>query len=291
MKKGNRVRRICLCVCACVAAAALVCVAACAEDMTVHDFGDDDVATFNNGMSNIKLYEGDYTVGLTKTEQTVSWNKKGNKATYTTTGQDQFIFSYNAVNYDEEGNKKADDSDNRLIVKHTETAYKDGTAGDTTETGLYFKDSSSVYDQTGATTTATFFDKSISYDTFTGLSWLPQLLVQKESVDTVSSADDVTEFIFKMVSGVVALNGVDTSDIKSENLVVESNQYCEEFYLNGNVLSYEMQFATNPASSTSATYPSFTYLKVEVTTQDEITTIECYVSFDYATTAWNSNVK
>ncbi|MCD8295354.1 MAG: hypothetical protein LUE27_08960 [Clostridia bacterium] len=293
MKKGSKVRRICLCVCACAAAIALVAVAACAEDMTVHEFCDDDVATFNDGMSNISTYEGDYTVGLTKTEQSVSWNKKGTKVTYTTTYQDGFIFSHNAVTYNDDGSTKADDSDNRVIVKSFETPYENGTAKDTTETGLYFKSRDSVYDQDGkeVTGTPTFVDnKTISYDTFTGLSWLPQLLVQKDAVDTVSKAEDVTDFILTMVSGVGALEGVDTSDIKSENLVVESNQYCEEFTLTGNVIAYEMQFATTEASSTGATYPSFTYLKVEVTSQDKVTTIECYVSFDYATTAWSSNV-
>ncbi len=277
MKKGNKVRRICLCVCACAAAAALICVAACAEDMTVHDFGTADAVKFNAGMTNIAAYTGDYTVGLTKT---VGDESNG------------YIFSYNAAH---EG--QTDSNDGRLIA-----AAK--TNGEITS-GLYFTDADTAYTGTSESTKVGAADAKlksnadssrstvIDYNDFTGLGWLPQLLVQEKSVATVSEEDvdaakeGITDFVISVISGVGALGEVDTSKITSEGLIVESNDYCEEFILEGGLLSYTMQFAAAEASNVGCDYPSFTYLKIELAGQENSTIIECYVSFDYAPAAWN----
>lgn len=263
MKKGNRVRRICLCVCACAAAVALVAVAACAEDMTVHDFnknGYDDTGTFNDGMSNIVKYSGDYTVGLTKTEGDSS---------------DGYVFSYEA-------------SSGRLITQ----TLKDGDI----VSGLYFDGSAdSVYTSATASASSTMLKtaegedgSTITYSEFTSLQWLPYLLVQKASVDKVSDQNGITDFVTTVIEGVGALAGVDTSAITSDNLIVESNQYCEEFILSGGLLSYTMQFATGKASNIGdVDYPLFTYLSIELAGQSANTTIELYISFDYKPAAWN----
>ncbi|MCD8306700.1 MAG: hypothetical protein LUD51_00500 [Clostridia bacterium] len=257
MKKGSKVRRICLCVCACAAAIALVAVAACAEDMTVHEFGADDATTFNSGMTNITAYSGDYTVGLTKTEGDTS---------------DGYVFSYEA-------------SSGRLITQ----TLKNGDI----VSGLYFDgNADSVYTSASASASSTMLmtpegedGSTITYSEFTSLKWLPYLLVQKGSVDTVSDQEDITDFVTTVISGVKTLVDVDASAISSDSLVVESNQYCEEFVLSGGALEYTMQFATSQASNIGdVTYPLFTYLSIDIA---GYTTIECYISFNYKPAAWN----
>ncbi len=281
MKNGKRVRRICLCVCACAAAAALICVAACAEDLTVHDFNSDDAKTFNDGMTNIAAYSGDYTVGLTKTVGDES---------------DGYIFSYNAAHVGQ-----TDSSDGRLIAAATSNGtitsgvYFEYDANSRTATAYTGSSTSDAVSAENAKLKSNSSDKSttIVYDHFTSLGWLPKLLVQSENVTKVSETDiseakeGITAFVIKVIEGVGALDEVDTSKISSSNLIVESNAYCEEFILEGGLLSYTMQFAAAEASNVGCDYPSFTYLKIELAGQEASTTIECYVSFDYAPANWN----